>query len=74
MQEKLIGGGYLVRVNGGSGLAVEGVADAKRGVIVHSASSHLDGGREVRGCYRLTKRAVSGTDLWRVRREEPVDA
>jgi hypothetical protein len=72
MREYLVGGGWLVRVHGGSGLAVEGVPDAHRGHVVTSALSYLDGDRRVAGQYRLTQRAVAGTDLWRVRRLGPV--
>jgi len=66
MTESIIEGGKLVKVHGGSGLAVEGVPNAKRGMIVHSASSHADGAGWVCAKYRLTIRAVPGTDLWRV--------
>lgn len=72
--ENLIEGGKLVAVYGASGIAVEGVPGAKRGMVVHSASSHIDGDREVRGAYRLTVRAVAGTDLWYVRRLGAVEA
>ncbi len=67
--EKLIEGGSLVRVHGGSGLAVEGVPGARRGLVVTSALSFVDGSRRRSGRYRLTMRAVAGTDLWRVRPE-----
>lgn len=74
MTEQMIGGGHLVRVHGGSGLAVEGVPNAKRGMVVASASAYLDGGSYLRGTYRLTSPVVAGTDLWGVRRVAPVDA
>lgn len=67
----LVGGGYLVRIHGGSGFAVEGVAEAHRGMVVQSAFSYLDGQHHRRGRYRLTQRAVKDTDLWRVVRLTP---
>lgn len=72
--EQIHEGGRLVRVHGGSGLAVEGVPGARRGLVVHSAISHRDGEGWARGSYRLTQRVVSGGDLWHVRREGPVPA
>jgi hypothetical protein len=70
-REELVGGGYLVHVVGGSGLAVEEVPSAKRGLVVQSAYSHLDGTERRAGRYVLTQRAVRGSDLWRVRRVAP---
>ena len=76
-REELIGGGYLVRITSGSGLGVEGVAGARRGLVVQSAWSHMDGDHRCRGSYRLTVRVVQGTDLWHVRQldaaVEPAD-
>lgn len=72
MRENLVGGGRLVKIEGGSGLGVEGVPNAKRGLIVQSASSHaVSGDIHGAGRYQLTQRAVEGTDLWRVKRIEP---
>jgi hypothetical protein len=65
--EALIGGGYLVKLNSGS-LAVEGVPNARRGRVVQSATSHLDGTDRVSGQYSLTRRVSAGVDLWHVRR------
>lgn len=70
MPENLVGGGRLVRVVGASGLAVEGVSGAKRGLIVQSERSYLDSGNVCFGRYQLTQRAVNNTDLWRVKRIE----
>ena len=66
--EALIGGGYLVKLNSGS-LAVEGVLNARRGRVVQSATSHLDGADRVSGQYSLIRRVTAGADLWHVRRE-----
>lgn len=71
-REPLIGGGHLVQVHGGRGLAVEGVPGARRGAVVTSALRFLDGGQPRAGQYRLTVRAVAGSDLWRVVRYEAV--
>lgn len=71
MRENLIGGGRLVRVVGASGLAVEGVSNAKRGLVVQSERCFVVSGNVFSGRYQLTRRAVNGTDLWRVRRIEP---
>lgn len=68
IHEPLIEGGSLVRVIGGSGLAVEGVPGSKRGLVVHSALSSANGDRYSRGRYQLTQRVIAGTDLWRVKR------
>lgn len=70
LSEPIVGGGQLVRTPSGL-LMVEGVPGARRGLVVESAASHVEGGHDVRGRYRLTRRAVPGTDLWRVRREPP---
>jgi hypothetical protein len=66
--EALINGGHLVRLESGS-LAVEGVPGACRGLVVQSATSHLDGTDRVSGQYSLTRRVTAGVDLWHVRRE-----
>jgi len=66
--EALIDGGHLVKLNSGS-LAVEGVPNARRGRVVQSATSHLDGTDRVSGQYSLTRRVSAGVDLWHVRRE-----
>jgi len=67
MREPLVGGGVLVGVVGGSGLAIEGVPDARRGLVVVSSSASRYGDQYVAGSYVLTQRAVAGSDLWRVR-------
>ena len=74
MTEELLFGGNLVSVIGASGRAVEGVKKSHRGLVVYSASAHLDGGVSRRGAYKLTQRAVQDTDLWRVRRLPSVEA
>lgn len=73
MREYLLSGGALVRLASG-GLGVEGVPDARRGLVVYSALWGADGDRHTRGSYRLTQREVPGTDLWRVVRLGPVPA
>jgi len=65
--EALINGGHLVKLNSGS-LAVEGVPNARRGRVVQSAQSHLDGTDRVSGRYVITRRVTAGTDIWHVRR------
>jgi hypothetical protein len=67
MYEYLLGGGKLVNLASG-GLAVEGVAGAKRGMVVTSACSWMDGQERKAGQYRLTKRVIAGTDMWHVQR------
>ena len=67
IHESLINGGHLVKLNSGS-LAVEDVPDACRGLVVQSATSHLDGTDRVSGQYSLTRRVSAGVDLWHVRR------
>jgi hypothetical protein len=67
MSEPLIEGGKLVRLWNGR-LGAEGVPDAKRGLLVHSASTHRLSGRYASGAYVLTKRVIGGSDLWYVRR------
>jgi len=71
LSEPLIGGGKLVVLNDGR-IAVEGVPQARRGLVVCSASSHLDGDRHYRAAYRLTQRVAAG--LWRVQRAGKVPA
>ncbi len=66
VNEQIIGGGKLVRLADGS-LAVEGAPGARRGLVVASSTYHADGAEHRRGTYRLTQRAVAGTDMWRVR-------
>ena len=73
MREYLTDGGRLVRVFGGAGLAVEGVPGAHRGLVVHSSLVCVSGERRYVAKYRLTQRAVGGTDLWRVRRAGTID-
>ena len=73
VNEQLIGGGRLVRLNSGN-IATEKVPGARRGLVVYSASSHLDGSGHYRGSYTLTKRVSAGTDLWHVQRNGKVEA
>ncbi len=74
LQETLSNGGKLVKVTGGSGLAVDGVPGARRGLVVESAVSCANGDGRQRGRYKLTQRATAGTDLWRVARCAPTNA
>lgn len=67
LKEQLSNGGWLVQLASGS-LAVEGVPSAYRHQVVESALSCADGDRRRRGVYRLTRKAVAGTDLWYVQR------
>lgn len=65
MREPLANGGYLVRLASGS-LAVEGVPDARSGLVVDSDLQFLDGDTLRSGMYRVTRRVSAGTDLWHV--------
>jgi hypothetical protein len=67
MSEPLIEGGKLVRLWNGR-LGAEGVPGAKRGLLVHSASTHRVSGGHASGVYVLTKRVMRGSDLWYARR------
>lgn len=53
----------IIRLNHGLGADVR---DGQRGMVILENSSHLNGGREERGRYRLTKRTTKGSTLWHV--------